>query len=109
MKISIAIPPVDRVSIAEIVIRGSEIGLSAEAFCGGASMTKMTVVVRDGVTVGVKYNPRPTTPMVFSGHEIGTPTGRTDLLKAIAEAVIAGTDILTAAEECGKSAGWFLG
>ncbi|SRR6266404_4690562 len=109
MKVAITLPIVDRVSIVEVVIRSAEIGLLAEAYCGGAVMAKVALVVRDGETKGVKHNQRPTSiqgALSETGHR--TPTGYRDLLKAIGDAAIGGKDIHMTAEKCGKAAGWFL-
>lgn len=110
MKTSITLPPVEDITITEIVLRASEIGITATAKAGTAVFATAGIIVRDGDTEGCLANPAPTTiqgALTSSGRR--TPTGRTDLLKAISSAIASGGDVFAAAEECGKAAGWFLG
>jgi hypothetical protein len=110
VKIAIALPSVEELSIMEIVIRATEIGLTARAKIGAALFADAKLIIRDGDTMGVTINTAPTTlqgAIVENGRR--TPTGRTDLMKVIGEAIVSDGDIFAAAEKCGKAAGWFLG
>ena len=110
MKTNITLPPAESVTITEIILRPTEVGVSATATAGAAVFATIKMAIRDGDSDGCRVNATPKTVQgALMASEHRTPKGRTNLLKAISKAVASGKDLFAAAEECGKSDGWFLG